>query len=124
MDRRHDRWWLALLVFVGLLLPGSAHAGPYFGDFGWCWKPAKDCPHGEYSFLHYWTPTLYRAIYHFKPRYLDQYPPGVPVPVSWETDPSRCRTQPPMPTHPYADPAGFFGRPVLPEKTSQPEKPK
>jgi hypothetical protein len=119
MSGTHRRWWIASVLVVGLLLPGSTHAGPYLGDFGWCWKPAPDCPCSEYCFLHYWTPALYRAIYHFHPAHLDQYPPALPVAASFELEPSCCRTIPPMPTHPYADPAGFFGRPVLPDESAQ-----
>jgi hypothetical protein len=113
---------VAFALFVGLLLPTASKAGPYIGDFGWCWKPAKDCPRGQYCFLHYWTPALYRVIYHFHPAYIDQYPPGLPVDPSFDQQVSPCRTLPPMPTHAYADPAGFYGRPILPESVDQKEK--
>jgi hypothetical protein len=114
--------WLGFALVVGLLIPAPAQAGPYIGDFGWCWKPAKDCPKGEYSFLHYWTPRLYQLCYELFPAKIAQYPPGLPVDLSWEVDPSPCRTQPPFPSPPYADPAGFFGRPVLAAEAPQAEK--
>ncbi len=122
MRSKHRLWWCVLVLCVGLLLPATSQAGPYIGDFGYCWKPAKECPKGEYSFLHYWTPTMYRAIYHFLPAHLDQYPPGLPVALSWQAVPSACRTEAPIPTPEYADPAGFFGRPVLPEATDDKDK--
>jgi hypothetical protein len=115
MRGKHRRWWRVLVLCAGLLLPATSQAGPYIGDFGYCWKPAKDCPKGQYSFLHYWVPLAYLFAHELFPVNIDQYPPGLPVEVSWAVEPSPCRTAPPLPTPAYADPAAFFGRPVLPE---------
>jgi hypothetical protein len=106
--------WAAGVLLLALGVPASVHAGPYFGDWGWCWKEGKDCPKGCYSPLHYCLPELYRVYYHCHPIDIDQYPPGLPVPVGWVADPFRCRAIPPMPTSPYADPEAFYGRPLLP----------
>jgi hypothetical protein len=114
MTCKQRRGWIGLGLLLALLIPGRAPAGPYIGDFGWCWKPAKDCPKGQYSFLHYWTPLLIRFAQEVFPANVDSYAPGLPVDLSWQIEPSRCRTMPPVPTPAYADPAGFFGRPVLP----------
>jgi hypothetical protein len=48
---------------------------------------------------------------------LDQYPPGPEPSVqpSYETTRYRCRTAPSMPMSPYADPAAYYGRSVVPE---------
>jgi hypothetical protein len=111
-----------LLLVLGA--PGTARAGPYFGDWGWCWKPGKDCPKGGYSCLHYWVPYLYRVCYCVHPAYLDEFPPGLPVPVGWRLEPYPCRTLAPMPTAPYADPAGFYGRPLVPSEEDKKEESK
>jgi hypothetical protein len=119
---KRRRWWPLIALLVAPFLPQAAHAGPYIGDFGWCWKPAKECPRGQYSFLHYWTPRVYQYAHELFPPNVDQFPPGLPVDPSFDQLVSPCRTQPPMPTHPYADPSGYYGRPVLPEEISQKEK--
>jgi hypothetical protein len=117
MARKQGRWRTALVLWVGLLAPGTVLAGPYLGDWGWCWHPARDCPRGEYSALHYWTPGLYKVRMYVHPSNLDQYPPGpsVPVPATFETTKYPCRSIPTAPTAPYADPAAYFGRQILPE---------
>ncbi len=121
MGRIQDRCWWAFLLLVVLAVPGTTQAGPYFGDWGWCWKPAPDCPRGEYSCWHYWAPTAYWVKYCCHPANVDSYVPGLPVPVGALTQPSRCRTLPPMPSPPYADPAGYYGRAITPEDTAKEE---
>jgi hypothetical protein len=109
---------------LGLLLvplvAQPALAGPYLGDFGWCWHPSGDCQPTEYSWLHYWARDLYIARAWLKPSDLDQAPPGIPVPVGAVYYPHKCRSIPPMPPSAYADPAGFYGIPLVPP----PEEPK
>jgi hypothetical protein len=109
--------WRMVLALTALLAQGTAQAGPFFGDWGWCWHQARDCPRGQYSPLHYWTPMLYRARADVHRPNLDQYPPGPEpsVPPSYETTKYRCRTAPSMPKIPYADPAAYYGRSVIPE---------
>ena len=106
--------WGAAVLLVVLLAPGTSRAGPFFGDWGWCWKEGKDCPCGEYCCLHYWVPMAYWVKYCVHPAHLDQYPPGLPVPTSWQLNPYRCRAVPPMPMDVYADPAGYYGRAIVP----------
>ena len=43
-----------------LLAAPPAQAGYFIGNWSWCWHPAKDCPRGDYSWLHYWAPELFR----------------------------------------------------------------
>jgi hypothetical protein len=108
---KEHRWRAALVLGWGLLLPATAAAGPYLGNWGWCWHQGRDCPRGEYSPLHYWAPTVYRVRACIHPSNLDQYPPGpcppVPAPVIFNQ--YRCIANPPAPTAPYADPAGYYG---------------
>jgi|ERR1043165_630784 hypothetical protein len=118
MARKHAGAYTALVITLALLLPGTALAGPYFGDWGWCWHPAPDCPRRVYSPLHYWAPCLYQVRACVHPSTVDQYPPG-PCPAvapNFYFDPYRCRTTLPAPTAPYADPAGYYGRPVAPPR--------
>jgi hypothetical protein len=102
----------SLAILVGMALAPAAQAGPFFGEWSWCWHPAHDCPHGSYHWLHYWAPGVYKARAWVHPSYLDQYPPGpYPAPpILTELQPSPCRSQPPAPSSPYVDPAGYFGR--------------
>ncbi len=107
-------WRAALVLLAALLAPSSVMAGPYLGEWSWFWHPSPDCPRGEYSPLHYQAMELYRARAFLHPSNLDQYPPG-PNPcatANYDLSKYRCRSLPPMPTVPYADPAGYFGRPV------------
>ena len=122
MGGKHDRRWVGLALLLALLAPGIAQAGPYFGEWGWWWHPAPGCPRGNYCALHYHTPYLYRVIYCWHRPNLDQYPPGLPVPVLWPKYAFVCRTIPPVPTPPYADPAGYFGRPIVPSEGEQEKK--
>src|SRR5262249_24057752 len=98
--------------FLGFIMPSTLLAGPYLGDWGWCWHQARDCPRGDYSPLHYWTPGLYKLRAYVHPSNVDQYPPGptppLPVPSQPTTYPSR--TLPAAPTAPYAVPAASHGR--------------
>jgi hypothetical protein len=105
-----------------VLVPRTAQAGPYLGDWAWCWKPTGDCAPNEYSFLHYWARDLYILRSWFKPSYLDQFAPGLPVPVVGLTLPANCRSIAPMPSFPYASPAAYFGRAVLPDTPATTEK--
>jgi hypothetical protein len=114
MVSKQNRSLMALGLAVVLLTAGAGRAGPYIGDWGYCWKPAPGCPCGDYCFLHYLTPTLYRAIYCAHPANLNQFPPGAPVPVGFTLYPRPCRSTGPSPTRPYADPSGFYGRPLVP----------
>ena len=114
MSGKHGCWLMAVVLLVGLLMPAAAKAGPYLGEWGWCWNPAPDCPRGMYSPWHYWNPVHYRIRGWVHPSYQDQYPPGPSPtpPIFTEVQPSRCRTQPPAPSPPYADPAAYYGRPI------------
>jgi hypothetical protein len=116
MAGKHGCRWTVLVLLFSLLIPGTVFAGPFFGDWGWLWHPAHDEPHGVYSPLHYWAPYTYktRALVH--PSKLDQYPPGPtpPVPPSFEFQKYHYRMQPPMPSSPYANPSGYYGRPIVP----------
>jgi hypothetical protein len=107
---------LALVLGLCVLAPDIVSAGPYLGDWGLCWHDSKDCQRNEYCPLHYWTPCLYKVRAYVHPSNLDQYPPGTSPPVipTFELNKVRCRTIPPGPTQPYADPAGYFGREVIP----------
>src|SRR4029077_3354825 len=105
-----------LAAVIGCMTCASAFAGPFFGDSSWGWRPAKDCPRGAYSPLHYWAPSAYQLRAQLFPSNLDQYPPGpsANVPPTYQYECYRCRPLPPMPTAPYADPEGYFGRPIVP----------
>jgi hypothetical protein len=114
MRNRHSGCWVVVVLLLVLLAPGTGRAGPYIGDWGWCWHPAKDCQPWEYSWLHYWARDLFilRACVH--PSYLDQYAPGVPVPIGFLDLPYKCRSIPPAPTPPYAEPESYYGIPLVP----------
>src|SRR5262245_13138422 len=98
----------AALAFL-FLAPGTAFADGLFS--GWLFQP-HDCPRSQYSLAHYWIPEWYRARAVCHPSYLDQYPPGPHEPITpiYEFTRYRCRSIPPMPPGPYADPAGYYGR--------------
>jgi hypothetical protein len=106
-------WRRAALVLVLGILPATAMAdGPRFiGDW---WGHWSDCPRGDYSPLHYWAPTWYFFKHWSHPVNLDQYPPGPcePVPAGYLIEKYRCPYTAPAPTAPYADPTGYYGRPV------------
>jgi hypothetical protein len=116
MNGKRPRWQVLMVLLVMAVAPASAVAGPYLGDWGYCWKPAPDCPHGAYPPLHYWMPAVYylRACCH--PSNVDSYPPGTtpPVPPTFDIGPSPCRTRPSMPMRPYAEPDAYYGRPIAP----------
>jgi hypothetical protein len=109
-------WRLVLVLCLGLAATGTASAGPFLGDWGWCWHQDRDCPHGAYSPLHYWAPGVYRVRACLRRPNLDQYPPGPypTVPASFESYKSRCTTMPPAPTAPYADPTRYYGVSLTP----------
>jgi hypothetical protein len=106
--------WAALGLALGLLSRGAAHAGPYFGEWGFWYHP-HDCPRGSYSPLHYWAPEIYKVRACCHPSFLDQFPPGPcpPVPPTFVFKQAHCPPVPPAPTAPYADPAGYYGLPVV-----------
>jgi hypothetical protein len=112
MTGKRGRW--AVVLLVGLVAPTAATAGPFFGDWSWHWHQDPDCPRGLYSPLHYWTTGLFRVRSYCHPSNLDQYPPGpaTPVPIPIDVIPYPCRTTPPAPAIPYADPTAYFGRPA------------
>ncbi len=108
---------LTAMALLALLAPATATAGPFLGAYGWCWRPARDCPRRDYSPLHYWAPELYQARAYVHPSNLDQYPPGpaIPIPATFEFNKYRCPSTPPTLTSPYADPNAYYGRQVSPE---------
>jgi hypothetical protein len=116
MTGTHGRWRALLVLLLGLLAPTPALAGPFFGDWSWCWHPSPDCPHGQYSPLHYWAPGVYKVRACVHPSNLDQYPPGPTPPVapSYQYSKYGCPSIRPAPTSPYADPVGYYGRSVTP----------
>jgi hypothetical protein len=116
MAGKRGRWRTALVLGLVLLVPTGASAGPYFGEWGLIWHEAKNCPRGVYSPLHYWAPALYYARYFLHPSNLDQYSPGPTPspPVQFEDFRFPCRSLPPRPTSPYADPTAYYGRPLAP----------
>jgi hypothetical protein len=103
----------AALLFTAVL-SAVASAGPYFGPFFGDWCPPHDCPQGEYCPLHFVVPGYYRLRACVHPSNVDQYPDGVPIMGTAELAKQRCRTSPPMPSSPYADPAGYYGRSMTP----------
>jgi hypothetical protein len=108
---------VAWVLLLALLMPGTAAAGPFLGEWDWCWHEAHDCLRGSYHWLHYWAPQLYRVRACVHPSNLDQYAPGPSPPVlpTYLFDKYRCRTTPPAPSPPYADPTAYYGRPIAPE---------
>jgi hypothetical protein len=122
MEVRRGRWWPALGLLVVLLVPKTAQAGPFLGDWGWCWHPSGDCQPTEYSWLHYWARDVFiiRACVH--PSNLDQFAPGLPVPVGAIYQPYSCRSIAPAPSLPYADPEAFYGIPLVPPPEDAKEK--
>jgi hypothetical protein len=106
--------WAALGLALGLLGRGAAQAGPYIGEWG-LWYHPHDCPRGSYSPLHYWVVEYYKLRACCHPSYLDQFPPGPcpPVPPTFAAIRFHCPPVPPAPTAPYADPAAYYGLPVV-----------
>jgi hypothetical protein len=119
MRSKRARWW-GVVGLLLVLLPQPALAGPYLGDFGWCWQPSGDCQPTEYSWLHYWARGVYIVRAWCWPSDLDQYAPGLPVPGGAVYFPSGCRSIAPAPSLPYADPSDYYGVPLVPP----PEEPK
>jgi hypothetical protein len=103
----------ALVLSLGLLAPRIAQAGDCVSFFGW--HIGRDCPRSDYSPLHYWVPEAYKVRMYVHPSNLDQYTagPDAPIEASFNITRYRCRTLPPMPSTPYADPAAYYGRPVI-----------
>jgi hypothetical protein len=116
MAARQGSWWLICVLLAAVQAPPAATAGPYIGDWSWCWRPAPNCPRGQYSPLHYWAPERYYIRMYVHPSNLDQFAPGPTPPVSpsFDYDRYRCRTTPPAPTAAYADPTSYYGRPIAP----------
>jgi hypothetical protein len=96
---------------IGCLTCASATAGPFFGDGSWFWRPARDCPRGQYSPMHYWAPSAYQLRAQVHPSNLNQYPPGpsAGVPPSFAYECYRCPSLPPLPSLPYSNPEAYFG---------------
>jgi hypothetical protein len=69
MSRSNRRWWAAVALAVGLVLPAQARAGSLLG----LWH--RDCPPSSYSPCHYWTPALYRVCAAVHGPKLGVYPP-------------------------------------------------
>jgi hypothetical protein len=107
---------LALATVLTLVGSAPTFAGPYFGEWGWWWHPAPDCPRGAYSPLHYWAPSAYQLRAQIHPSNVDQFAPGPTpsVPPIYEIEKMPCRSTPPTPMSPYADPDGYYGRPIAP----------
>jgi hypothetical protein len=124
MLRKVGCWSATLMLLMLVLGPRSAQAGPFLGDWSWCWSPqSKDCSPSLYCPLHWWTPTLYRAHAWFCPANLDSYPPGLPVQPTFVFQRYPCQSTPPAPSPPYADPAAFYGIPIVPAPEETKEKP-
>jgi hypothetical protein len=115
MSSKDCRRRLMCVLLFGLLLPSSAMAGPYFGEWSCFWRPSPDCPRGLYSPCHYWLPEYYELRSCCRPVNIDQYPPGPTPPVapSYLVNKWCCPTAPAAPTAPYADPSGYYGRPMV-----------
>jgi hypothetical protein len=107
----HSNWRTTFVLFLGLIVPGTVLAGP---ECGW-WNHSPECPRSEYPRLHYWAPSWYLLRSQVHPTNLDQYPPGPAcVQPSFEFTKYKCRTTPPTPSAPYADPASYYGRALTP----------
>ncbi len=102
-----------LALATVLQISSLAQAGDCINFFGW--HIGRDCPRSDYSPLHYWVPEWYKVRANVHPAHLEQYPAGpmAPVEPSIEVTRYRCRTLPPAPSTPYADPAGYYGRQVV-----------
>ena len=107
IKNRRFGWALAAWIVA---LPSALCAGPFFGDV--C--PPRDCPPGDYCPLHYWLPGYYRLRSCAHPSNLDQYPQGPAVAIGGSLVGQPCRTVPPGPTSPYANPEGYYGRSMTP----------
>jgi hypothetical protein len=108
------KWSGCVLALALVMSSEPAWAGPYLGDWGWCWREGCNCPKGEYCPLHYWTPGVYKLRAQVNPSNLDQYPPGpANITPTFELNQQRCRTIPPGAIRPYADPAAYYGREVI-----------
>jgi hypothetical protein len=105
----------ALVLALGLRTQEAAHAGGCLSVFGW--HIGRDCPRSDYSPLHYWVPEAYKVRAYVHPASVDQYPAGPATPIEpiFETTRYRCRTLPPAPATPYADPAAYYGRQMVAE---------
>ena len=94
----------ALVLSFSLLMQGALLAGPR------CKR--DECLRSDYTRLHYWAPTLFLVNAYIHPSNLDQYPPGPAACIApaFVVSKQKCPTSPPMPTSPYANPAGYYGR--------------
>ena len=104
-----------LALALGMLFSDPAYAGGCVSIFGW--HVGRDCPRSDYSPLHYWVPEAYKLRAYVHPTSVDQYTagPATPVEPAYETTRYRCRTLPPAPSTPYADPAAYYGRQIVVE---------
>jgi len=117
MAAKVHRWQSVLVLLLAFLVPSPAIAGPFFGEWSWCWRPAPDCPRGVYSPCHYWCPEIYYIRACVCPSNLDQYPPGPFPPVApvYQFNCSPCQSAPAMPSSPYANPEAYYGRAIAPK---------
>jgi len=117
MAGMHRCRWVGLVILMGGLVVSPATAGPYFGEWSWCWRPGPECSRGDYSRLHYWAPEIYKVRACLFPSHVDQYPPGTcpPVTASSVILKSPCQSTPSAPTSPYADPDNYYGIPIAPK---------
>lgn len=111
MTGKHLGLRLCLATFLGLGGAAVALAGPLGGDSG---RQACDCPRTCYSPLHYWVPELYKVRAWVCPSRLDQFAPGPAVQPTFEATRYPCRALPYRISSPYADPAGYYGGPIMP----------
>ncbi len=115
MMSKYRLWRYVVLLVIGLMVPTQAQAGPFFGEWSWCWHAGRECPHGQYSPLHYWMPEFYEIRACVCPSNLDQFLVGpLPqMPPGYETMPYRCQSTPATGSSPYANPAAYYGRAVV-----------
>lgn len=112
---------IALRLFLAMAAIACLHAAvtagpPYFiGEWGW----VQHCPKGDYSFLHYWAPGVYKVRACVHPSNVDQYVPTPGVPILDEFSKQRCMPKCPQPNAPYANPDGFYGRKFVPDPSMQ-----
>jgi hypothetical protein len=108
---RRALWLLA----AGLFLPAGARAGVLSNLYHNC---KYDCPPGQYSHLHYTTPTVWRLYAHCRMSHLGQPTPQVDstlpaTPIAFDAFRPKC---------PYVPAAAFYPPPAAstPAASSEP----